>query len=297
MPSIRANGIDLEYEIHGPANGAPMLLIMGLGAQLTMWPLPFVEALARRGYRVIRFDNRDCGLSTKCDAAGTPNLYTLVLARIFGMRPRVPYTLADMALDATGLLDALGIDRAHVVGASMGGMIAQHLAARHPDRVLSLASIMSTTGNPALPRPSREALRVLLTRPRSNDIEAVVAHGIRAAKAVGSPRYPVDDAALASRVRALVSRMHHPPGISRQLAAIIADGDRRAMLKTITAPTVVIHGVADPLVPVAGGRDTAANIPGARLIEIDGMGHNMPLPLVPDIANAVDQIAAERAAA
>lgn len=297
MARIRANGLDLEYETHGPEHGPPMLLIMGLGAQLTMWPTPFVEALGRRGYRVIRFDNRDCGLSAKFDAAGTPNIYALVLARMFGMRPRVPYTLADMAEDALGLLDALGVERAHVVGASMGGMIAQHLAARHPERVLSLASIMSTTGNPSLPRPSREALRVLLARPRTNDLEAVVAHGIRTAKTIGSPRYPVDDAALASRVRAIVSRMHYPPGLSRQLAAIIADGDRRAMLRTIAVPTVIIHGTADPLVPVAGGRDTAASIPGADLVEIEGMGHNMPLPLVPRIVDAVDRVAAERMAA
>ena len=287
MARIRANGLDLEYETHGPEHGPPMLLIMGLGAQLTMWPTPFVEALGRRGYRVIRFDNRDCGLSTKFSAAGTPNIYALVLARMFGMRPRVPYTLADMAEDAVGLLDALAIRHAHVVGASMGGMIAQHVAARHPDRVLSLASIMSTTGNPALPRPRREALRVLLRRPRANDLEAAVAHGIRTAKAIGSPRYPVDEAALASRVRAIVSRMHYPPGISRQLAAIISDGDRRAMLRGIRVPTVVIHGTADPLMPVAGGRDTAANIPGARLVEFDGMGHNMPIELIPHIADAI----------
>lgn len=297
MARIRANGLDLEYEVHGPEHGTPMLLIMGLGAQLTMWPTPFVEALGRRGYRVIRFDNRDCGLSTKFDAAGTPNLYALVLARMFGMRPRVPYTLADMAGDAVALLDALGLDRVHLVGASMGGMIAQHLAARHPDRVLSLASIMSTTGNPALPRPSREALRVLLTRPRTNDLEAAVAHGIRTARTIGSPSYPVDEAALASRVRALVSRMHCPAGISRQLAAIISDGDRRPMLRTIAVPTVVIHGRADPLVPVAGGRDTAANIPGARLIEVAGMGHNIPPQLIPRIVEAVDSVAGERLAA
>ena len=287
MARIRANGLDLEYETHGPEEGPPMLLIMGLGAQLTMWPTPFVEALGHRGYRVIRFDNRDCGLSTKFDAAGTPNIYALVLARMFGMRPRVPYALADMAEDAVGLLDALAIPRAHVVGASMGGMIAQHVAARHPERVVSLASIMSTTGNPALPRPRREALRVLLRRPRANDLEAAVAHGIRTAKAIGSPRYPVDEAALASRVRAIVSRMHYPSGISRQLAAIIADGDRRPMLRGIRVPTVVIHGIADPLMPVAGGRDTAANIPGARLVEFDGMGHNMPAELIPRIADAI----------
>lgn len=296
MPNLRANGVDLEYETHGPEDGAPMLLIMGLGAQLTMWPTPLVEALAARGFRVIRFDNRDCGLSTKFDRAGTPNLYAMVVARMFGVRLRVPYSIADMAADAVGLLDALGIPRAHVVGASMGGMIAQHLAARYPDRVLSLASIMSTTGNPALPRPRREAFRVLLRRPRTGDLEAAVAHGIRTARVIGSPRYPMDDAALASWVRALVSRMHYPPGIGRQLAAIIADGDRRPMLRTIAVPTVVIHGTADPLMPVAAGRDTAANIPGARLVEFDGMGHNLPFELVPGIADAVAGTALAQAA-
>lgn len=297
MARIDANGISLEYEVHGPDRAPPMLLVMGLGAQLTMWPLPFVEALVRRGYRVIRFDNRDVGLSDKMEAAGTPNLYALVLARMFGMRPRIPYTMADLARDAAALLDALGIDRAHIVGASMGGMIAQHFAAMFPERTLSLASIMSTTGNPALPFPTRDALGILIRRPRTDDIEAIVAHGIRTAKVIGSPGYPVDDAALAVRVRDLVSRMHYPPGITRQLAAILMDGDRRRLLHTITAPTVVIHGAADPLVPAAGGRDTAANIAGARYVEFAGMGHNMPLELIPQIADTVAGAAETRLAA
>ncbi len=287
MPQIEANGIALEYEVHGPADAAPLLLVMGLGAQLTLWPIELVDALVERGFRVIRYDNRDIGLSHKMEDARAPGMVRHVLARRFGFNPRVPYTLADMAADGVGLLDALGIDKAHVVGASMGGMIAQHIAFSHPGKVISLTSIMSTTGNPKLPAAKREALAVLTRRPASMVEAVLVEHGMLVGRTIGSPGYPADEARLRASTTANVRRSIYPAGLPRQLAAIIADGDRRARLAAVRAPTLVIHGEGDPLVPVEGGRDTAAHIPGARLKTIPGMGHDLPLALVDEIADAI----------
>jgi pimeloyl-ACP methyl ester carboxylesterase len=287
----RANGIEIEYESFGDPAHPTILLIMGLGAQLTLWPLPFVEALVARGYRVIRYDNRDVGLSTKLDAAGRPRLGLMMFQRLLKIQPKVAYKLADMAADAAGLLDALKIDKAHIVGASMGGMIAQLFAATYPARTLSLTSIMSSTGNPALPRATKEAMNVLVNRPKTDDIDALVEHGMRAAQVIGSPAYPVDPDLLRTRVRETIQRSTYPDGFARQMAAIIADGDRRHRLKAITAPTVVVHGAADPLVPVEAGRDTAANIRGARLVEIPGMGHNLPVELIPQMVAAIESVA------
>jgi pimeloyl-ACP methyl ester carboxylesterase len=264
---------------------------MGLGAQLTLWPMPMIEELVARGFRAIRYDNRDVGLSTKFEGAEAPAMTAIVAALMTGAKPDVPYLLADMAADAVGLLDALGIDKAHVMGASMGGMIAQMVAATYPDRVLSLTSIMSTTGNPMLPPASPEAMAVLTQRPTGTDEEAIVAHGVRAEKVIGSPGYPADEAVLTERVRAGFRRMHYPPGFARQMAAIVGSGDRRAALSTITAPTMVIHGADDPLVPLAGGRDTAETIPGAKIVEIPGMGHNLPEPLIGQVLDAFEQVA------
>lgn len=287
----KANGIDIEYEIDGRADAPPVLLIMGLGAQLTLWPPKMVEALVARGYRVIRFDNRDIGLSTKFDAAGVPLIAIVIGAMMMGSKPDVPYVLTDMAADAIGLLDALGIGKAHVIGASMGGMIAQMVAADHPERVLSLTSIMSTTGNPSLPQATAEAMAVLTTRPDGSDEESIVAHGVKVERVIGSPAYPADQEALAARIRHDFRRSYHPPGFARQMVAIIASGDRRAALAKITAPTMVIHGADDPLVPAAGGRDTAATIPGAKLVEIPGMGHNLPDALIDPVLNAFEEVA------
>lgn len=287
----RANGIELEYETYGDPLDPTILLIMGLGAQLILWPMPLVEALVARGFHVVRYDNRDVGLSTKLDGAGRPRLGLMLFQRMLRMTPRAAYTLTDMATDAVALLDALKIEKAHIVGASMGGMIAQLVAATYPERTLSLTSIMSTTGNPALPRATREAMDVLVNRPKTEDLDALVAHGIRAAQVTGSPAYPIDPALLETRIREGIQRSTYPEGFARQMAAIIADGDRRARLKAITAPTVVVHGADDPLVPVAGGRDTAASIPGARLVEIPGMGHNLPVELVPQLVAAIESVA------
>ena len=287
MARTRANGIEIEWDARG-AQGAPaVLLIMGLGGQLTRWSDGFMDALVACGFRAIRFDNRDVGLSTKFDGAGMPDLARIGTQLMTGGRPEVPYQLDDMAADAIGLLDALGIAQAHIVGASMGGMIAQLVAASYPERVLSLTSIMSSTGNPALPRATAEANAVLMTRPSGTDLETLVAHGVRSAKVIGSPGYPTDDTVLADRIRSDLHRQNHPQGFARQMAAILADGDRRPRLATVTAPTLVVHGTDDPLVPVEGGRDTAASIPGARLVEIPGMGHDLPQALIDRIVGLI----------
>jgi len=292
----QANGIEIEYESYGDESAPPVLLIMGLGAQLTLWPMPMVEQLVARGYRVIRYDNRDVGLSTKFDGQQAPSMPEIIGALMTGRAPAVPYLLADMAADAVGLLDALGIEQAHIMGASMGGMIAQMVAATYSERVLSLTSIMSTTGNPMLPQAKPEALAVLTERPAGADEDAMVAFGVRAEQTIGSPGYPTDPTVLAERVRAGYRRMHYPQGFARQMAAIVGSGDRRTALATITAPTMVIHGVDDPLVPLAGGRDTAATIPGATIVEIPGMGHNLPEPLIGQVLDAFEAVAKRVAA-
>ena len=287
MPKATANGIEIHYEEHGDPDAPPMLLIMGFGAQLTLWPDELVEALTGHGFRVIRYDNRDIGLSHKFDGVKAPGIVKMTLMSKLGLTPRVPYTLADMADDGAGLLDALGIAQAHIVGASMGGMIAQHFAARHPDKCLSLTSIFSTTGNPKLPPARPEAMKALVTRPRSTEEKVLVDHGMMLARTIGSPGYPSEEERLRERTTASVRRSFYPEGPSRHLSAIVADGDRRAMLKDIAVPTLVLHGEDDPLVPCEGGRDTAASIPGATLKTIPGWGHDLPLELVDEIAEAI----------
>ncbi len=291
MPQVTANGIKIEYEAHGNPAHPPMLLIMGLGMQLIRWPLELVEALVARGYYVIRHDNRDIGLSTHFDEAGKPNLVRIVATKMLGMRPRLAYYLSDMADDAVGLLDALKIDSAHIVGASMGGMIAQHIAARYPQRTRTLTSVMSTTGKRGLPRATPEAMAVLTKRPLKADLATILEFGVKAARAVGSPAYPAPEARLRERTKLDFHRSFHPVGALRQMAAIVADGDRREMLGKITAPTLVIHGLADPLVPVEAGKDTAANIRGAKLHLIPGMGHDLPLELVDEIVGKIAEVA------
>ncbi|MBL8651996.1 MAG: alpha/beta fold hydrolase [Sphingopyxis sp.] len=293
----QVNGIKLTFEDKGAKDAPAILLVMGLGGQLTLWPDEFVYALVAHGFRTIRYDNRDVGLSTRFEAAGVPNLKWMFVKSMLRLPVRPAYTLADMAADGIGLLDHLGIAKAHIVGASMGGMISQHIAARYPERTLSLTSIMSTTGNPRLPRAQKEAMTVLANRPMSGDPEDMIAYSVRAARVIGSPAYPAAEERLQRRVRHDFERGWYPQGVARQMAAIVADGDRRAMLKTIAAPTLVIHGEADPLVPIAGGKDTAANISGARLMTIPGMGHDLPLALVDTLADAVAGHARELAAA
>ncbi|MBL4895636.1 MAG: alpha/beta fold hydrolase, partial [Erythrobacter sp.] len=279
--------IEIHYEETGNPADPAMLLIMGFGAQLTLWPDELVERLAGHGFRVIRYDNRDIGLSEKFDGVKAPGLIKLTLMSKIGLTPKVPYTLADMADDGAGLLDALGIDKAHIVGASMGGMIAQHLVHRHADRCLSLTSVFSTSGNPKLPPARPEAMKALVTRPDSTDEDVLVDHGVMLARTIGSPGYPTAEDRLRDRTRASIRRSFYPEGPTRHLSAIVADGDRRPMLRNIAVPTLVLHGEDDPLVPCEGGRDTAACIPGAKLKTIRGWGHDLPLELVDEVADAI----------
>jgi pimeloyl-ACP methyl ester carboxylesterase len=290
MPQAKANGITLEYDSTGPEGGEVILLIMGLGAQMTRWSDGFRAALAKRGYRVIRFDNRDVGLSTHMDGQIAPPLNEISEALRRGEKPKVPYTLFDMADDAAGLLDTLGIGKAHIVGASLGGMVAQLVASEHPDKTKSLTSIMSNTGNPHSQRATPEAMAVLSNRPPSplEDEEGFLAASVTSARVIGSPAYPAHEAQIRADALATFRRAYNPAGFLRQYAAANASGDRRESLKKITAPTLVLHGAADPLVPLAGGEDTAANIKGATLKVIPGMGHDLPTQLNEIIAEAID---------
>ncbi len=294
MANAKINGINIEYDVHGPDDGTPLLLIMGLGAQLTRWAPAFYEKLIARGFRVIRFDNRDVGLSEK--SSGAPTVESVVGALMQGQKPDIPYTLDDMAADAVGVLDHLGIQRAHIVGASMGGMIGQLVAAEYSERVLSFTAIFTSTGNPAVPPATQAAMAVLITRAPdpTQDMEAYLDQMIRNARTIGSPGYPFDEKAVRERLRTDALRSYWPSGVGRQLAAVLASGDRRAKLSKIKAPVVVVHGDADPLVSVEGGKDLAANIPGAELRIIAGMGHDLPPALYDTLADAISR-AVERA--
>jgi pimeloyl-ACP methyl ester carboxylesterase len=276
VPDVRSNGVVLWYETAGDPADPVLLLVTGLGAQLIDWAPDFVELLAGVGFRVVLYDNRDSGLSTVLDHLGVSG---------------VPYRLADLAADAAGLLRALGVARAHIVGVSMGGMIAQQLTIDHPDLVASLCSIMSTTGDPSVGRPTAEAA-ALLGRPPAATREEAVAAGVDGFRVTGSPAYPVDEADLRMRAAARYDRGYHPWGTRRQYAAIVASPDRTAALRQVRIPTVVIHGDADPLVTLSGGQATAAAVPGARLLVIPGMGHDLPVETWPDIIDAITANAA-----
>lgn len=288
MPRAHTNGIELEYEVMGPAGGRPLLLIQGLGMQLIHWDEGFCGQLIERGHQVVRFDNRDVGLSTWLDDLGFPNIPAAMAAAAQGEKAEAPYVLSDMARDVAGLLDAIGWKSAHVVGVSMGGMIAQTLAVEHPARVRSLTSIMSSTGAPGLPGPTAEAAMVLMTPPPP-DREGAIASAVQAFKTIGSPGYPIEESFLRQRAAAAYDRGFHPLGIGRQLAAILASGSRREGLAGVRVPTLVIHGRQDPLVPLACGEDTASAVPGSRLEVIDGMGHDMPPSLWPKLVELVSE--------
>lgn len=296
---VRANNHSFEVERFGPEDRETVLLVMGLGGQMTLWPQELVDELVARGYHVVRFDNRDVGLSAKFDHLGNPSMLRLILADALGFTPKVPYLLDDMAEDAVGVLDALGIDKAHIVGVSMGGMIAQLIAAHHGDRVLSLTSIMSTTGHKSLSKPSKKARAALLTPPPKDpsNMDAVFERMQNTFAVIGSPGYPASEEERRTLMKEQLERSYHPTGLVRQIAAIVASGDRREALKKVAAPTVVLHGEDDPLVPLDGGKDTALNIAGAELITVPGMGHDMPKQLVPQIADAITQAAKKAAAA
>ncbi len=285
MPRLKANGIDIEYETFGDPDGAPVLLIMGLGAQMLSWDEEFCSRLAGRGFHVIRYDNRDSGLSTKMESAGVPDIMAA-----FGGNPDPAYQLDDLADDAVGVLDGLGIGAAHIVGASMGGFIAQLVAINHPDRVLSLTSIMSGPGGPDAVSPQPEGAEVLLRVPPPTR-EARIEQGLWIRRVLTGPGDPFDEAAESKRVERAYDRSYYPIGTGRQLVAILAAGGRLERLSQVTAPTLVIHGIDDVLVPVDNGRSVAAAIPGARLLEFDGMGHDLPKRVWPQVLDAIEELA------
>ena len=286
MTKVAANGIEIAYDEHGPTSGPAILLIMGLATQYIAWPEALCESLAGHGFRVIRFDNRDVGLSTKVENSRPVDLIQAFQRALRGEPVEAPYTLRDMAADALGLMDALGIRKAHMVGASMGGMIAQILAGEHAERTRSLVSIMSSSGDPGLPPARQEAIAAILA-PRPSDRERAIAHAMNIYRVIGSPGFPTSDEELRARVSRSIDRSYYPAGIARQFVAVLASGSRVEMLKRIRVPTLVIHGADDPLVPVEAGKHTAATIPGAKLRIVDGMGHDLAAGLVPILADAI----------
>jgi pimeloyl-ACP methyl ester carboxylesterase len=295
---VSANGVQIEAEDHGPRTGEPLLLIMGLGMQLIAWPDDLVRQFVARGFRVIRFDNRDSGLSQGFDELGTPNLALAGIRHMFGVPARPPYTLVDMADDSLALLDALDIASAHVCGASMGGMIAQHIALRQPERVRSLTLMMTHSGSRSLPQPSLRVRQAMMARPHNpRDIDGLLAYYRNLYALIGSPGFRPSAEAMDRRLRVSLARAYRPRGMARQLTAIMADGDRSTLLARITAPTQVIHGAADPLVPVAAGHDLVRKIPGAHIDVIDGMGHDLPQELWPRFVADVAEVAGRTRAA
>jgi pimeloyl-ACP methyl ester carboxylesterase len=298
VPLVSTNGISLEVEVLTPPAGSisspapepPVLLIMGLGMQLTAWPDAFVDGLLARGHTVIRFDNRDIGLSSKLAEWGRPRLLLASMRHALGLRVRASYTLADMAADTVGMLDALTVARVHVVGVSMGGMIGQIVAAGYPDRVASFTCIMSSSGARELPGPTRAARRALLSRPRDlHDIESIIDHYVKVFGVIGSPGFPSSVHMLREQYGRSVRRSHHPVGSARQLMAIIASGSRSRLLANIKTPTTIVHGNADPLVPVAAAHDLARKIPHAHLRVIDRMGHDLPPGALPMLLAAIEE--------
>jgi proline iminopeptidase len=290
LATAQANGITIAYETSGDPLDPPVLLIMGLGMQLIAWPQVLVDGLVEQGYYVIRFDNRDIGLSSKLHQYKKPNLLLAYLKSLVGWKQSAAYTLNDMADDALGLLDALGIARAHIVGMSMGGMIAQIFAARFAGRTLSLTSIMSSSGRRGLPGPAPAARKALMRPPADPaNRQEVVERSLAIFRLIGSPSFPTPERMLRAAIERALDRSVNPDGIARQMVAIAASGDRTPLLREIRCPTLVIHGAADLLVPVACGVDTARSITGARLQVIEGMGHDLPLQLIERLLALLDQ--------
>jgi len=285
MPRARANGIDIEYETFGDPTATPLLLIMGLGAQMLSWDEAFCKLLAGRGFHVIRYDNRDCGLSTWMDAAGVPDIAAAVAGR-----PDPAYTLDDMAADGAGLLGALGIGAAHIVGASMGGFIAQLVALNHTSRTISLTSIMSGPGGTDATPPKPEGAAVLLATPAGNR-EDRIEQAMSFRRVLIGPADPFDEEFERARATRAVDRAYYPPGTARQLVAVLAAPSRVERLRSLHVPTLVVHGVDDVLIPVENGRTVAAAVPEARLLEFDGMGHDLPKRVWPPVIDAIADLA------
>ena len=287
MPQINANGLQFEYETFGKDKDPALLLIMGLGGQLVQWPEEFCEALARGGYYVIRYDNRDVGLSTHLGHLGKAKLASAGVLSTLRLPVKSPYKLDDMATDAVGVLDALSIKSAHVVGISMGGMIGQIVAAKHPARVRSFVSIMSSSGHKNLPGPSLRIQLRMIKRPKAFDRESLIAYSMETWRLIGSPAYPTPTDALRAKVERAFDRASYPQGLGRQTVAILASGSRMSLLPKIHAPTLIIHGDQDPLVPVAAAYNLARYIPGAKLEVISGMGHDLPPQLLSQLQTLI----------
>jgi pimeloyl-ACP methyl ester carboxylesterase len=302
MPQLRANGIDIEYESFGRERDPLILFIMGFAAQLILWPEALCLGLAAKGFRVVRFDNRDVGKSTHFASLAAPDSRALLAEIMAGRRPDVPYSLDDMADDAVGLMDALRVERAHIVGASMGGMIAQLVAINHPDRTKSLTSIMSTTGRRDLPAGNRETLSVLFQPPKSSSRDDLIDASMLVQKALSSPGFPASEAEMRSTAERRTDRTPFDPGgLARQSAALIAAPPRNALLRELRCPTLVLHGADDPVIPAAAAKDTAESIPGAELVIVPGMGHDFAAALVPvylkHIGDFVSKVEVDTAAA
>jgi len=287
MPQVTANGLMIEYAEHGPKDGPAIMMIMGLAGQMTFWPDALVAELASAGFRVVTFDNRDIGLTSKVHGARVPHPVAQIAARVIG-RNLAPYTLHDMVNDTLDLMDALEIRKAHIVGVSMGGMIGQLLSGTHTDRVISLTSIMSGTLNPLLPGPNlRVTGPLFLSRPRDKSRDALIERAIAMWSLIRTDDPADDHSELKNKITKGFDRSYYPSGVRRQLAAILATGDLRPYIRKITAPTLVIHGSKDPLAPLAGGRDSARNIRNARLEIIEGMAHDLPKKFLPRIAGLI----------
>jgi len=278
MASVQANGITIEYDTFGQRGNRPLLLVMGLGAQMIHWRAEFCEQLADAGHFVVRYDNRDVGLSTRFDSAGVPDMAAIMMQLAQGEPVSTAYTLDDMAEDGFGVLDALDLETAHICGASMGGMIVQQMAIRRPARVKSLTSIMSSTGNRDLPPAKPEALAALMSPPGTT-LDEVIERSVSVSSVIGSPGYPADPAEVRARALEAYQRAHYPIGVARQMAAVAANGSRKSALERLDLPALVIHGAADPLVPLEAGVDTHQALRGSQLMVLDGMGHDLPKPL------------------
>ena len=275
MANTTANGIQIEYDTFGKPGEPPLLLIMGMACQLIHWDEALCEQLARRGHYVIRFDNRDTGLSTRLTEGGIPDIGKIIEAQMKGEEIKPPYTFEDMANDAVGLLDALGIEKAHICGISMGGMIAQTIALNHQQRVLSLISIYSHTGNPALPLPAPEAFEYLVTPPPM-ERQANITYTLDLWRVFSGKGFALDEDWHRKIAAQAYDRAFYPEGVARQMAAVLTQKNRKPDLSSVSVPALVIHGDDDPLVPIEGGKDTAEAIPGAELMIIEGMGHDLP---------------------
>lgn len=284
MPIVTANGIEIAYETFGDASAPPVLMIMGLGGQLTMWSDELVEDLVAGGYRVVLFDNRDIGLSHQHTGEKSPNIIRQIVLRRIGIKLKTPYALMDMARDTIGLMDALKLNTAHLVGISMGGMIAQHVASLVPDRINSLTAIMTTTGNPKLPRPSGDIMKAMVRRgPQPTTRDEIIDLSVATFGVIGTPGEDQNTNGMRDRITRSYDRNHNPAGVPRQMSAIVSAGDFRKYTRSIKAPTLVLHGNKDPLVPIEGGHDIAKLVHGARMEVLDGMGHDVPPRFLPEI--------------